>query len=78
MRWGQLLCRVKSQKSIAFSLRKLKTAQKRCKTAERGIELLSAIETHKKYKNILFVYLIIVFTDHIINPFNESKVKSSE
>jgi hypothetical protein len=35
--------------------------------------LLSAIETCKEYKNILFGYHIIVFTDHKNNTFNDLK-----
>jgi hypothetical protein len=51
----------------------LNTAKKRCPTIER--ELLSAIETCKKYKNILLGYHqpIIVILDHKNNTFNVSK-----
>jgi hypothetical protein len=56
------------KKPIDFYSRKLNTVQKRYTTTER--ELLSAIETCKKYKNILLDYPIIVFTDHKNNTFN--------
>jgi hypothetical protein len=44
---------IQDKKPIAFYLRKLNTAQKRYTTIHRNIELLSAIETCKEYKNIL-------------------------
>jgi hypothetical protein len=53
------------------------TAQKRYTTTERSRELLSAIETCKKYKNILLGYPIIVFTDYKINTFNDLKALDS-
>jgi hypothetical protein len=64
---------------IAFYLRKLNTAQKRCTNIERGRELLSAIETCKEYKNILLGYHlpIIVFTDHKNNIFNGLKASTA-
>jgi hypothetical protein len=43
---------MQDRKPIAFYSRKLNTAQKRYTITER--ELLSAIETYKEYKNILF------------------------
>jgi hypothetical protein len=66
---------MKDRKPIAFDLRKLNTAQKRCTTTERHRELLSAIEACKIYKNILLGYHrpIIVFTDHKNNTFNGLK-----
>jgi hypothetical protein len=58
-------------KPIAFYSRTLNTAQNRYTTTER--ELLSAIETYKEFKNILLGYLIIFFTDHNRNTFNDLK-----
>jgi hypothetical protein len=71
--WGQSSCRIKSKIITAFYSRKLNTAQKQYTTIERHIELLSAIETCKEYKNILLSYPIIVFTDHTNNTFNDLK-----
>jgi hypothetical protein len=51
---------MQDKEPIAFYSRKLKTAQKRYTTTERDIELLSAIENCKEYKNILFGCPIIV------------------
>jgi hypothetical protein len=59
---------MQNRKPIAFYSRKLNTAQKRYTPTER--ELISAIETCKEYKNILFGYHIIVFKDHKNNTFN--------
>jgi hypothetical protein len=47
---------MQDKKPIAFYSRKLNTAQKRYTTTEIDIELLSAIETYKEYKNILLGY----------------------
>jgi hypothetical protein len=47
---------MQDKKPIAFYSRKLNTAQKRYTTTERNRELLSAVETCKEYKNILFGY----------------------
>jgi hypothetical protein len=47
---------MQDKKPIAFYSRKLNTAQKRFTTTEKEQELLSAIETCKEYKNILFGY----------------------
>jgi hypothetical protein len=57
---------MQDRKPIAFYSQKLNTAQKRYTTTERKLELLSAIETCKEYKNILLDYHqpIIVFTNH--------------
>jgi hypothetical protein len=41
---------MQDKKPIAFYLRKMNTAQKRHTTTERNRELLSAIETCKKYR----------------------------
>jgi hypothetical protein len=51
------------------------TAQKWYTNTERHRELFSAIETYKKYKNILLGYHlpIIVFTNHKNNTFNGLK-----
>jgi hypothetical protein len=64
--------------SKAFYLRKLNTSQKQCTTTERDRELLSVIETCKKYKNILLGYPILVFTDHKNNTFNGFKANASD
>jgi hypothetical protein len=64
---------MQDKKSIAFYSRKLNTYQKWYTTNERNTELSSAIETCKKYKNVLLSYTIIVFTDHKNNTFNGLK-----
>jgi hypothetical protein len=66
---------MQDKKPIAVYSRKLNTAQKRYTTTERIVELLSAIETCKEYKNTLLGYnqTIIVFTDHKNNTFNGLK-----
>jgi hypothetical protein len=69
---------MQDKKPVAFYSRKLNTGQKRYITTERDRELLSAIETCKKYKNILLDYPIKVFTDHKNNTFNGSKVNTSD
>jgi hypothetical protein len=71
--WTQLSRRIKSKTALAFYSRKINTSQKRYTTTERDRELLSAIATCKKYKNILLGYPIIVFTDHKNNTFNGLK-----
>jgi hypothetical protein len=65
---------------IEFYSLKLNTDQKWYITAERNRELLSAIETCKKYKNILLGYhqLIIVFKVHKNNTFNGLKANTSD
>jgi hypothetical protein len=77
---GTVIIQDKKQTTIAFYSRKLNTAQKRYTITERNRELLSAIETCKEYKNILFVCHepIIVFTDHKNNTFNGLKVHTSD
>jgi hypothetical protein len=64
---------MRDKKPMDFYSRKLNTAQNRYITTE--IDLLSAIETCKEYKNILLGYPhpIIVFTDHKNNTFNGLK-----
>jgi RNase H-like domain found in reverse transcriptase len=49
-------------KPIAFYSRKLKPEQTRYTTTER--ELLSIVETLKKFRNILLGHRIVVHTDH--------------
>jgi hypothetical protein len=61
------------EKPIAFYSQKLTTAKKRYTTTEGYRELLSAIETCKLNKNILFGYPIIVFIDQENNTFNGLK-----
>jgi hypothetical protein len=68
---------MQDKKPIAFCSQKLNTAQKRYTTTERNIELLSAIETCKEYKNILLGYPIIFFTDQNNNTFNILKASDS-
>jgi hypothetical protein len=53
---------MQDKKPVVIYLWKLNTAQKWYKTNERDIELLSAIETCKEYKNILLGYSVIVFS----------------
>jgi hypothetical protein len=64
---------MRDKKPMDFYSRKLNTAQNRYITTE--IDLLSAIETCKEYKNILLGYPhpIIVFTDHKNNTSNGLK-----
>jgi hypothetical protein len=76
--WGQSSCGIKRKQLQPFireSSIQLNTAQKRYTTTEREVELLSAIETCREYKNILLGYHtpIIVFTDHKNNTFNGLK-----
>ena len=62
-------------KPIAFYSRKLNPAQTRYTTTER--ELLSIVETLKKYRNILLGHQIEVFTDHknlVYKTFNTERV----
>ena len=49
-------------KPIAFFSRKLNKAQKNYTTTEK--ELLSIVECIKEFRNILFGYQIIVYSDH--------------
>ena len=51
-----------NNKPIAFFSRKLNTAQKNYTTTEK--ELLSIVECLKQFRNILFGYEIIVWSDH--------------
>ena len=54
---------VQKQQPLAFFSRTLSSAQKKYTTREQ--ELLSVVETLKEFKNILFGYEVIVYTDHI-------------
>ena len=65
-------------KPIAFYSLKLNPAQTRYTTTER--ELLAIVKTMKEYKNILFGYKIIVYTDHLNlthKQFNTDRVWST-
>jgi hypothetical protein len=66
---------IQNKRPIASYLRALNTAQKWYTTTGRSKELLSSIETCKKYKITLLDYHlpIVVFTDHKINTFNGLK-----
>jgi hypothetical protein len=73
--WGAVIMQDKNP--VDFYSQKLNKAQKRYTTTEREAELLSAIETCKKYKNILLGYPIIVITDRKNNTFNGLKASHS-
>ena len=63
------------KKPLAFYSRKLSTAQTKYTTREQ--ELLSVVETLKEFRNILFGYEVIVYTDHK-NLVHETLVMSSD
>lgn len=66
---------VQLKKPLAFFSRKLSNAQKKYTTREQ--ELLSVVETLKEFKNILFGYEVIVYTDHL-NLTHETLLMSSD
>ena len=66
---------VQDNQPLAFFSRKLSSAKKIYTTREQ--ELLSVIETHKEFKNILFGYSITVYTDHL-NLTHETLLMSSD
>ncbi len=53
---------VQSGRPIAFFSRKLSSAQRKYTTRE--LELLSIVETLNEFRNTIFGYKVIVYTDH--------------